>query len=344
MPQEAGRYQYFVLQATDAKMVPVLRALNPSARFLVYQDPKFSRPSDYQGLTVCSVYSQIATAHPDWFVRNAAGAKISPGAYSSSYIMDVGNPAYQQYCLAHSVALAKADGFDGVFFDDFSAVLKWTFPAGAATSTPQYTSDGAWQAAMYSMISYAGAQMHANGLLAVGNIGGAWTTPGLWAKWNGPLDGAEEEDFAGTGTAGQQLASWPSRLGEAQWSAANGKIALLHSYSPNETANTFDMASMMLTAGGKSSYCTANVHSSGPETWYPEYDSARQLGAPVGGYKQLANGVYERVFAHGIVLVNPTARPVSRFSLGGGTYSGSRLAQATSATMPAKTGLILVGG
>ncbi len=69
----------------------------------------------------------------------------------------------------------------------------------------------------------------------------------------------------------------------------------------------YGLATMMLAADGHASYATSNTDYTSQENWFPEYDTAQQLGAPAGPYTVLANGVYERAFAHGIVLVNPTA-------------------------------------
>jgi hypothetical protein len=341
MAQEGGRYQILVLQATDASKVPVLHQANPNLKIFLYQDPKFSRASDPTGLSVCTDYPAIVSAHPDWFVRDAAGNPISPAGYPGNSIMDLGNPAYQQACVAHATALAKQYGFDGIFYDDFSAVLRWTFSGGALS--PQYPTDAAWQAATYSMISYAGAQTHAQGLLAIGNIGGATLTPGLWQKWNAPLDGAEEEAWVGASATGAQPpGTWSAQLANLAWSEANHRFAVLHSYAATETGNTFGLASMMLAANGEGSYSTSNVNCTSAESWYPEYDLSAQLGAPTGAYFRLSNGVYERVFAHGIVLVNPTTSPTTQFSLGSHRYTGSGLADASTATMGLQSGLILL--
>lgn len=341
MAQEGGRYQVMVLQATDAAMVPALHQANPNLKIFMYQDPKLSRVSDPTGLSVCTAYPSIVTAHPDWFVRDASGNPISPVGYAGNYIMDLGNPSYQQACVAHATALAKQYGFDGIFYDDFSAVLNWTFNGGVFS--PQYPTDAAWQAATYSMISYAGGQTHAQGLLAIGNIGGSTLTPGLWQKWNGPLDGAEEEAWVGaSATSAQPPSTWSSQLANLAWSETNHKYAMLHSYAATETGNTFGLASMMLAANGEGSYSTANVNVTSAESWYPEYDLSAQLGAPTGSSFALANGVYERVFAHGIVLVNPSTTPTTPFSLGSDRYSGSGLTSASTATIAAQSGLILL--
>jgi hypothetical protein len=99
---------------------------------------------------------------------------------------------------------------------------------------------------------------------------------------------------------------------------------------------------MMLLANGKASYATSNVNYTSDENWFPEYDTAQQLGAPAGAYTVLSHGVYERVFDKGIVLVNPSANTIPSFSLGGGSYSGSGLSGVQSVGLGPTSGLILL--
>jgi hypothetical protein len=343
LSQEANRYQAIVLQATNGSKVAALHAANPALRIFMYQDPKLSRTTDPSGMTVCTSYQTDSASHPNWFLTDQSGRRtISPQNNGADYYMDIGDSAYQQACLTHAVALAKKYGFDGVYFDDLSAWIGWGLPRGS--HLPKYPTISAWQAAMYSLISYAAPTVHTNGLLLVGNIGGATMTAGLWQKWTGPLDGSEEESWTdgGAGLA-QQSPDWTRKLANVAWSEANGKIAILHSYNTTEPGNTYGLASMMLVANGESNYSTANGGSyTSYEMWYPEYGTAQQLGAPTGAYSKLADGVYERVFQNGIVLVNPSTTSIPAFSLGGGIYSGSQLNNVTSVSMGPTSGLILL--
>jgi hypothetical protein len=339
--QEANRYQVIALQYTDAALVPMLHAANPGLKILLYQDALLGRSGDPLGWTACSDYPDVAANHPDWFLKDQNGNRIEDASYPTNYVMDVGNPAYQQACLAHATQMAKQKAFDGIYFDDVTANVTWTFPAGI--TSPQYPTPSSWQAAMQSMITYAAGQAHAQGLLLLGNIGGAVTTPGLWEQWNAPMDGAEEQQWNDTNTPlAQQIRDWPARLAEVTASEARNKLLVLQSYATTEAGNTFGLASMMLAANGHTSYSTSNANLTSDEAWYPEYDTAQQLGAPAGGYKTLANGVYERAFSNGIVLVNPSASATSAFSLGGGQYSGTGLANATRASLGPMSALILL--
>ena len=61
---------------------------------------------------------------------------------------------------------------------------------------------------------------------------------------------------------------------------------------------------------GRASYSTSNSNYTYQENWFPEYDTARELLAPTGPYTVLPNGVYERPFANGIVVANPTGNSI----------------------------------
>src|SRR5581483_4306631 len=234
-----------------------------------------------------------------------------------------------------------AGGFDGVYWDMVNDQLSWSVPS--PQTVPEYASTTAWQNALTSMLTYGEQQLHANGLMQVANIGGALLTPGLWQKWNGLLDGAEDEGFTDPGTGlANGIWAWPKQVAEIQWSEANGKMLIVHSHNATEAGNSYGLASLMLVADGHSTYSTSNNCYASCEVFYPEYTTANQLGAPVGSYFQLPNGVYERWYQHGLVVVNPTSNSVPTFSLGGDTYSGSQLTNVTSVSMGPTSGYILL--
>jgi hypothetical protein len=336
--QEAARYKLMVMQSSDASAVAALHAANPGLKIFMYQNALSALSTDPTGLTSCTPYGSDTVNQPSWFLKDQNGHRIVAPGYANSYLMDVGNTVYQKACVAHAVALAKQYGFNGVFFDGYTASLSWTVPVG--TTVPEYPTNQAWQAATYALIAYTGA---AAGLPVIGNIGGSTLTPGLWQKWTTPIAGSAEESWTDGGAGlSQQLPAWPTKLANAAWSEAHGKIAILHSWNSSETGNTYGLASMLLVANGSSTYSTSNTNYVNDENWYPEYGTSQQLGAASGTYFRLANGVYERVFANGIVLVNPSVATVGRFSLGGGIYTGSRLTSVTSVSMASATGLVLL--
>jgi hypothetical protein len=344
LAQEARRYQVIVLSDTNAAEVPVLHALNPQLKILVYQSvmhTNMNDPAELPTTAGCTGYSADLADHRDWFLHDQNGVIVHSRSSSDHFLMDVGNPAYQQACAANAAALARRFGFDGVFFDAVSGILSWSMDPG--TRVPRYPSSATWAAAMSALVAHLGAAMRARGLIAVGNIAGAPSAV-VWEQWAGDLGGAEEESWTDGGLGPvQQIPYWSEKLTELAWTQAHDVYELLHSYALTEAANTYGLASMLLAARGTASYSTSNARTyTSQESWFPEYAAAQRLGAPSGPEETLALGVYERAFAHGIVLVNPGANPVHRFSLGGGAYSGSGLNDARSASLGPTSGLILL--
>jgi len=304
LQQEAQRNQVVVMYAWDGNLVATLHRYNPHLVVLVYQFIMYARADDPNGWMLCSSLPQAQAGN--WFLRGSDGLPVAPAASPDSLGLDIGLPDYQHACADHATALARQFGFDGVFLDGVGAKPDYQF--GNNVVIPKYPSLASWQAAMDSFLQTMVDTAHGRGLKVMGNIGAAVATPGLWNRWSAVLDGSMEESWtdAGMGTA-QQLPWFQQKLDEAAWSEAHQKYVLLHSWNDGESGNTFGLASMLLTAGGYSSYSLSNSsYVDGVTHWFPEYDAARRLGAPAGAYVRLANGVYARRFANGIVLVNPT--------------------------------------
>jgi hypothetical protein len=327
------------MQSDQASIARQLKAANPNLKIVAYQDFRIARSGDPSGITTCVPYS-VAANNPGWFLKDQNGNVIS---YGGQYPLDVGLPAVQQECASHEIATARNGGFDGIFFDEIDARLAWTVPSGTTSQT--YPTDSSWQAAETSQLAYLQPVVKAAGLLAIGNLGGTTSKPGLWQTWNGYLDGALE-------SRGRKAASAPpsrfrtAKIAQAAWSEANGEIFLAHSYDSTEAGNTYALDSMMLIANGESGYCVSPQYflTSISELWFPEFCAAQQLGAASGAYTRLSNGVYRRDFANGVVLVNPTSTAISSFSPGGGTYSAFGLSNVTSVSMAPTSGLVLLMG
>ncbi len=334
--QEAQRYNVMVVQGTDAGMVPILKAANPHLKVFVYVD---ILRAVIGGTQSCTQESTDVSQHPNWLLTGTNGQPIIA---NNVYHLDIGNPAYQQACADGAIAQARSGDFDGVYFDGVDAAPAYGFGAGPVPVIPEYNRLPPWQNAITALLQLMVPQIHAAGYKVIGNIGGE--TPALFTEWEGIMDGAEDESFTDdTGGTAQWLYWWPDELYDMAWSEAHGKILLVHSHNLTEAGNTYGLATMMLAANGNTSYSTANGGYGGYEQWYPEYDQAEALGAPLGQASRLANGVWERKFVHGIVLVNPSTNTIGGIALGG-TYSGSELANVSTVTMGPTTGLILLAG
>jgi Hypothetical glycosyl hydrolase family 15 len=333
LAQEARRYRIMVLQAPYGELVRRLHRYNPRLQIYMYQYIMYARADDPHGLELCTSL-RAAVAH-NWFLRGVDGQPLRSGP---AYGLDPGIRSFQRACASHAVALARRFGFDGVFLDGVGALPDYQF--GGPVIAAKYRSVRSWLAAMTSFLVTMRRTVHARHLRVVANIGG----PQAWLRWSPLLDGAEEESWTdgGLGLA-QQLPWWRRKLRNAAWSEAHGKDVILHSYNPGEAGNVYGLASMMLVANGHLTYSTSNANYVGAEEWFPEYGTALRVGAPRGHYRRLGNRIYERRFANGLVLVNPTLSPVARVNLRG-VYSGSGLSHVTSVGLGPTSGLILLRG
>jgi hypothetical protein len=342
MQQEAGRYQFMVLAANQYSLVPALKAFNPNLKILMYQSIVQNNDEDYswmQTVTGCTAYADDVNNHPNWILHDAGGNLVHSADNAHELLLDVGNPDYQRQCAQNAISLAKAHGFDGVFWDEVTGMLPWITDPGV--QIPAYPTQSSWVNAMTSALSYLGPTLRAQGLLSIGNMAGAPDTA-TWEQWVGYLDGVEEESWT-DGSLGtlQQVPWFQQKLEELAWTQTHGKYELLHSWNNSESANTYGLAAMLLAAGGTASYCTANTDYTAQENWFPEYTTAESLGAPTGPYTTLANGVMERTFEHGIVVVNGSASTTGTFSLPG-RFSGSGLTNVSSVSLAPTSGLILL--
>ena len=338
--REGSRYRIMILNQSDAAIIPRLKAGNPGLRVLMYVDMMGADTRDPDGTSDWAGYADAMANHPEWFLRGAQGNPLVFKHYPTGRVMDVGNTAYQDAGAARVSSEAQAAGFDGVFLDDANASLRWVIPGGEAACVA-YPTTAKWQAAVYSFLAGVAPQLHKAGLLVVANIGGSTIMPGLWQKWNGPLDGAMEESFTNGGAGRASIANggWIPSLEHALWSQRHGKIALDHAVTATRSGARYGLATMLLVAGGKNLYSASRGYAH--EVWWPEYTSANALGSPLGGYRRLRNGVYRRDFTRGVVLVNPHAKGARVVRLGA-TYRGSGLGSTRSVTLRPTTGVVLV--
>jgi hypothetical protein len=343
MSLEASRYQFITIAGNQHWLVPLLHALNPNLKILLYQSIVNTNANDYsymQTVTGCTAYRADLLAHPDWLLHDQNGQIINEPYTTDRYVTDVGNPGYQQQCATNAAVLAKQYGFDGVFWDVVMGRIDWAVSRGI--SVPEYPTQTSWVAAMTSALDYIAPALHRQGLISIGNVSGT-PSAAVWENWAGVLDGVEEESWTdGKLGPAQQIPFWKTKLAELAWTQANGRYELVHSYNGTEAENAYGLASMLLAANGTASYETSNTNYLSNENWFPEYPQAQALGAPAGPYSILRNGVYERAFSHGIVLVNPTATSRPSFSLAAGPYSGSGLSNVSSVSMGPTSGLILL--
>ncbi|MGI8571041.1 MAG: putative glycoside hydrolase [Solirubrobacteraceae bacterium] len=320
----AAKYQFITLgfggsQATIRSLVASIHAGDPGTRLLLYKDYT-AAPSDTAGVGGCAPWNSskpYGGIPMSWFLLNSSGTPIYNSGYAV-YELDPGNQQVQQACLSSAISLAKQGGFDGVFFDSVQTSLFWANLKPSTCSSATCQSDTNWHAAMMSWITNESAGLHAQGLMSFGNIAGGCSPlfnggPAWWdAFQQAGLDGASEESFtSGTNHLPMVTSQWKQELANEVWSEANGKYLLGNAdVGANEALNVYGLGTVLLAAQGRSSWNTDSGNYTSPEYWFPEYNTALALGAPLGSYTVQSNGLYVRRFQNGGVAVNPTTSTV----------------------------------
>jgi hypothetical protein len=337
--QSARRHGVVILQAWQQDRMRALKQANPGLTVLVYKNLSFAAgDTSWSGFASTGVTAPEAERdNPQWFLRNTDGQRFTSWSYRWLWTMDVGDPSYQRRWADNVVGELQAQGWDGVFMDDTNATMKYHYDAGRIA---KYPNDAAWAAATRAALEHITPRVRAAGKLAFANIGSWGEYPDRGRDWLRFLDGAMDEMFLKWGNArgeGYMPWQWESQLRELRETERQRKtfLGIIHSAPDDAEAARFGYATMLLGSDGRAHFALAADY--GHETWFPEYDY--DLGAPLAPATEDAGGVHRRAFERGLALVNPTTHP--RRVEFGGTYSGSGLENATGATMPPTSGLVL---
>jgi hypothetical protein len=335
----SARADVVVLQAWERDKLHALKARNPGIKVLMYRNLSAMSAADRWGNTGTGVTTQDAASHPEWYLRNTSGDRFTFNAYDYLWAADVGSRSFQERWLANVTAALKTADWDGVLVDDANPTMLYHYDVARVA---KYPSDAAYSAATGSALAFIGPRLRAQGKLVIPNFGDWRRYRSTVAPWLKYVSGGMEEHFTKYGTSpaeGQFTgADWDDQLAVLKQVQSMGKLFLgiAHSSLGDHAAARYGWATMLLAANGSAGFALHDDYTR--EAWFPEY--GYDLGAPKGRETEDGGGIHRRVFARGLVLVNPTkTRRTVRF---GGRYRGSGLGVARGTVMRPHTGLVLL--
>jgi len=148
-------YRYVILQEYMYAHVAAIKAANPNTKVLSYMEapvtkvqtcgssPSAYLPHDSFGMNYCYAHAY----HPEWFLQNTSGQRLTYTDYPTYSAMDIGSQAYQNTWAKNVIAAVKADGFDGVYMDDVN-----TYPGHGINGKIAKYSDQAYGQAMAGFV------------------------------------------------------------------------------------------------------------------------------------------------------------------------------------------------
>lgn len=268
--------------------------------------------------------------NPDLFLLDANGNRITAWSY---FLLDIGNPKFWFYWMEAAVTdiLSQPWVSTGLYIDG---------PAlgtigGMSAPSVKYPTDTAWIQAQIPFALAISSVLHAKGQKCWLNLGPTYTALGS-AAWL-TIDASpyhpdimmEEGGF---------VTPWSSALGDflteqqvvfsltamtgvhnsvvAMASGANGLPASIGADNFGNPCTYWDcfyygLACFLL---GQQSNSYWSWYDNNPAVqWFNEFNI--NMGAAMGPY-QVINHIYTRQFAHGLVVVNPTANAVTGIALG----------------------------
>ena len=343
---DLARYEYVTLNAGDFPRIPVLKAVNPRIKVLVYKDMASTRSWDCTGgVDRASIagglgYCWARAHHPDWFTLDASGGRIEWGPWPDHWQMDVGSHAYQDAWAANVTAELKARGWDGVTIDnanvDQSAYL-------GDRRMREYPTQASYQAATRSFLARVGPRITAAGLLVLPNIQAhpVLAGPRVWADWTRFTSGGTREywmkwgsDYAGQFSDG----GWDDLQRVFETVQRAGKIFLTSTTAPNDDVRSmrWGRASFLLTwNGGPSAFAFDSGKAVDP--WSPEWTI--DVGRPLGPRQRVGN-VWRRTYTDGVVLANVSEKASQQVDFDR-PYLHPSGDHVTSVTLGPTTGLVL---
>jgi Hypothetical glycosyl hydrolase family 15 len=311
-------YRYVVLQAWQWGQIAAIKRQSPGTRVLVYKDMASTRDDATQRQTDLSTgvsYAYADRYHPEWFLKDTSGRRVNWADWPHSWQMDIGSRSYQRTWARNVGRELRRRGWDGVFVDGISRTMQYPWYLNGRVLA-KYPGDNDYARANTRFLRRVGPKLRRRSLV-VGNINDA--TPALWRRWIRFTSGVSKEwwtkSSANRGAGMLTGADWAYQTRLLREAQARHKIFIAISYGPADDTPAMDYARasfLLFARGSRTAFSYSPLCGVEPST--PRW--REDVGAPTGPPAQ--NGiVWQRRFANGLVLVNPSGSATATVPLGG---------------------------
>ena len=248
-------------------------------------------------------FCNISQNHPDWFLLDSDGRRITVTSGGEYYRLDQSNPGWREFFLSRVMESQNQHGWSGLFLDNVEGSLSKFF----GPRPVRYPTDVSYQAAIEGFLNYLHvnySQRHERPI--IGNIV-ARDDEEVWFNYLQYLDGAMTERFAVDWRETSYLTpnQWNEDMVQMERTQANGNSVILVAPGNQWDVNRqrFAFASYLLISNGRAAFRYSNADSY-RQAWL--YDNYRiNLGNPLGP-RYLSGTAWRRDFTNGYVVVDPT--------------------------------------
>ncbi len=338
--QDAQYFNYIIAHPVDYEgEVAQMKQINPRLVLLAYENAVFIQ----QGQTGSKLPESA-------YLHDKNGHRIT-NRKSGNTLMNPANSQFVETRIFECQSFLVQSGYDGCYLDLLGlAPLAVPFVTAVAINpaTNKPYTPAQWLGATGALASAVRAAVHphllfGNGLSNGASFFGQTQTEQLVNDLDG---GIAEAWLRGSKTAVGAFPSevvWKQNVDMLAYLEAQGKplLTLTKLWVTTTSAQRiqwfqYTLASFLLGSQGLSSFFFSTGYSMSRTT--PCYWCYLPIGSPMGAYAKV-NGVYQRQFSTGKVLVNPTTAAVTVAF--GGTYKDAYGHSMSQATLAPHTGLIL---
>ncbi len=355
----ASHYKIIVTHDKDhPEAVQKLHQFNPEVKVLAYVNGTVASKSSND-------WNDISTYHPDWFLQDAKGNRIFERDWADNYVLDPANDGWRAYRAQQLKTLvddSSIAGFDGVFLDVMQAWIVGSdgycyynsHPIKPSTDPQREYDNREWQAAIADFLTVMKKAVGSNKMLIFNGIGtGDKYFTYDYHSFLERTDGALIEGFTRWGSRpisefkSEEL--WKKDVDAVADIAAMGKTAVIMSdvwpqvtasATDIERAHLYSLSSYLLGADGEAYY---DFRRKSQQELKPQiYNKlwAASIGAPRAVYYKQDN-LYQRDFANGKVIVNPSDTGRSYTISLGNCYLTPDGRTVNKITLAPKTGTVL---
>ncbi|MDQ6694338.1 MAG: putative glycoside hydrolase [Chloroflexota bacterium] len=252
--------------------------------------------------------------HESWFLHNSKGERLFDDYFGTGHLGYLMNPAdtgWQAFSYERFQYVRDTLKYDGVWLDnlDLTTSRGKNEMKNSDGVVKEYGSDDAWRTAVQGWL--AGLRKHLGSYPIWANVVYGDLDVAAWDPYSPYVDGAMDESFSVRWLDGwRDPDAWKAQLDRsARWLAAGKGLVMVGQGAKDDLQRMrFTLASYMLVATGQNAFFRyTRFDSYYNELWlYPEFNTARALGAPVGERSEVSPGVWRRQFANGYVEVDVT--------------------------------------
>ena len=275
----------------------------------------------------CGVSYQKALAN-GWLLKDVSGNYVRP--YGNDYLSDIADRNYQQAFINQTLTILRAHpGVDGIEIDnvqtDIGSITGRVYPA-------KYPSKQSFQDAEVRFISVVGRALKKAGYYVMANAGGYTNAAGfdegrvtnaLWRRIAPYVGGLMNEywmqdpqnltrlmDDSG-GAYLRYWSGWQKLVRTAQTHGADF-IGVSRGTTSDVRTMRYGKGSFLLDWDGRGGcffYAVEPAYTSTVSPWNAAWTA--DIGTPMGHKRQIAAKIWRRDFTKGVVVVNPTTRPLT---------------------------------